>query len=273
MGISTLLPFRKIALPLFAKINPGDITIKHHYTGDSISLHSFRHKGYWFHGKKREQKSMDLFSKMISAGDTVIEIGGHIGYLSLYFASLSQGRVIVFEPGKNNLPYIRRNVAGKGNIVLIEKGAASTTGSLPFYIEALTGQNNSFVQDFERLQVNQKNAFVEAKPEEVIVEVVKLDEFIEEENVTPAFVKIDVEGFEFDVLKGLLESLRKFHPICMIEIQSHHKEILSSMLNLGYLAFNEDLLLLEDHSRIDDNTFFLHPGTHGKVIADLGIVL
>ena len=42
-----------------------------------VRLHSFRYKGYWFFGKRREQKSADLFSKLVSSGRAVFDIGGH----------------------------------------------------------------------------------------------------------------------------------------------------------------------------------------------------
>ena len=108
---------RRLILPLFAKINPGNITIRHHFTDQKFYLHSFRHKNYWVHGKKREQTTMDLFEILIDFGDTVIELGAHIGYISLYFAKLvgDNGNVVVFEPGPDNFKYLYRNVSQNKN--------------------------------------------------------------------------------------------------------------------------------------------------------------
>lgn len=48
-----MVTVRKTLLPLFERLNPGDITIRNHRTSDRLKLHSFRHKGYWFHGRRR----------------------------------------------------------------------------------------------------------------------------------------------------------------------------------------------------------------------------
>jgi len=58
--LSRVGPVRRALIPLFRWVNPGDITIRHHWTGERITLHSFRHKGYWFHGRTRERDSMAL---------------------------------------------------------------------------------------------------------------------------------------------------------------------------------------------------------------------
>jgi FkbM family methyltransferase len=74
---------------------------------------------------------------MIAPGDAVVEIGGHIGCMSLWFAECagrnSGGSVTVFEPGSNNLPYIRQNVKGVDQIKLIEKCCGDAAGTLEFF--------------------------------------------------------------------------------------------------------------------------------------------
>ena len=204
MKLYNISLLRRIFLPLLRRFNLGDITIRHHYTGDPVRLHSFRHKGYWYHGRRREQETMLLFRRLLRPGDSVIEVGGHIGYLSLYFKWLVQsGNVFVFEPGVNNLPYIRRNVLPRG-IQLVEKAVGDRNGPETFFLESLTGQNNSFVPNFKELQYNVKNAHAGGPAvTEVTVEMVRLDDFINTHSIKPELVKIDVEGFELTVLKGM----------------------------------------------------------------------
>ena len=111
---------RRAVLPLL-KWTAIDVGISHPWIPKQrIVLNSFRHKGYWFHGKAREKTSMELFAKLIAADSRVIEVGGHIGFISQYFSHLvgREGKVFVFEPGSNNLPYIRRNIAKLKNISL-----------------------------------------------------------------------------------------------------------------------------------------------------------
>jgi FkbM family methyltransferase len=230
---------RRLGLSVFARVNPGDVTIRHHYTSEPIRLHSFRHKGYWFHGRRRERAEMAAFAHFVRPGDCVLEIGGHIGYVALYFAKLvgPTGSVHVFEPGFNNLPYLRANVGPKPGVRVVAKAAGKDGGVLPLFVEDLTGQNNSLVPEFEGLAVNQRNA-VKAHVVEYPVEVVTIDSYVEETGVLPHFIKVDVEGYEWEVLCGAQESIRRAQPVMMVEVQSHRPEIAELLLDSGYRMFS-----------------------------------
>ncbi|HAX79709.1 MAG TPA: hypothetical protein DCY88_28710 [Cyanobacteria bacterium UBA11372] len=274
MKLHNIKLLRQLFLPLFSKINPGNITINHHWTGERLLLHSFKHKGYWFYGKNRERKTMELAAKLIRENDTIVEIGGHIGYLSLYFSSLVKGgKVYVFEPAYNNLPYLKENLKTKENVVVIEKGVGSCNTHLPFYVENLTGQNNSFIINFPGYQKNKENAFYQEKNDvdEILVEVVKLDDFVEQMNIVPNFIKVDVEGFEFEVIKGMLCTLENFHPILMIEVQDNFEPIYQMMKKYGYKMLDENLNIINSHERLWMNTFFLHQDAHYKILNNLNI--
>jgi hypothetical protein len=47
LGHALWLGLRKVAIGALHRFNPGDISIRHHYTSKRIRLHSFKHKGYW----------------------------------------------------------------------------------------------------------------------------------------------------------------------------------------------------------------------------------
>ena len=83
--LSRISPFRRLIIPLLRRFNIGDIRIRHHYVDRRILLHSFRHKGYWFHGRRREQETMETLQRLVKPSDCVIDVGGHIGYLTVFF--------------------------------------------------------------------------------------------------------------------------------------------------------------------------------------------
>jgi FkbM family methyltransferase len=234
---------RRVALPLLAKFGNFDVTIKHHYTGDRFRLNAFKHKGYWYLGKDRERNVMSSFERLICKGDTVIEVGGHIGYVSLFFAKLAgdTGHVFVFEPGANNLPYTTHNLRSAKNVQLIRKAVSSTAGQMPFYLEDMSGQNNSLVKDFWVLDDVAKSSFLEGKYREALVDVVTLDQFVAEKALAPAFLKIDVEGAEFDVLQGAISTIKSYKPALMLEVNVKHAEIYEFALENGYEIYNDKL--------------------------------
>jgi FkbM family methyltransferase len=227
------------------KIASRDIIIRHHFTGNLFSLNLYLHKGYWYYGKKREQTSMKRFSEIIKPGMNVLEIGGHIGYISSYFSFLvgSTGKVTVFEPGKNNLDYLRRNISysKEKNITLEEKAAGNQNCSMTFYIDPITGQNNTLIKDFEGFCRNRK---LSAQPNSIYqtdtVEVVRLDDYLRGKEL-PDFIKIDIEGYEWECLEGLKATIEKKRPFLMIEIQLNAEKILKYFKSMNYKVFNDKL--------------------------------
>lgn len=251
---------RRIIIPMLRKYNLGDISIDNYYSNMKIKLHTFQHKGYWYHGRKREEKTMKLFGQLIMKEDLVIEVGGHIGYISQYFSKLvgDNGRVIVFEPGLNNLPYILFNVQKCNNVQIVQEAISNRVGKASFYIENLTGQNNSLIKDFKGTIENKKVAFVDNNIQEVIVDTTTLDAYCLKSNITPNFIKIDIEGAENLAIKGMLNMLKEHKPILMIEIQDNYSEIFNTLKEYGYCLYNEDLKELNNYSEIHLNTFCIH---------------
>jgi FkbM family methyltransferase len=262
---------RSIGLPLLKALN-RDISIRHHWPGRKIKLNLFAHKGYWFHGRRREAEEMSAIRAMISTGDSVVEVGGHIGYITLWFAecagSATNGNVTVFEPGSNNLPYIRQNLVGVANVRLIEKGCGSAAGQLEFFEDSLTGQNNSFVSSFEGLQSNIDAApNVDVRVNKRSVEVVRLDQ--ELGNTAPDFLKVDVEGFEYPVLQGASGwyGPDRKPPIIMIEVQADHDAIGSWMHEQGYSLFDIEGHEVNTIPHSTLNLFALHREHHKAALA------
>ena len=255
--------FRRFVLPILKTFNPGKIKITHHYTRSAFFLDFFKHKGYWFHGAQREHETMNLFKRLIKSDDVIIEVGGHIGYLTSYFAMLaSKGIVYVFEPGPNNLPYLKQNIKGIKNIELIEKAVSDNNGTANFYIENLTGQNNSLISDYEFYDINKKNAFVESEKEEISVDTITLDSFCNDFSVKPDFIKIDIEGAELMALNGMLSVLQNWIPMVMVEITENWKLIYNIFKSEGYTLFNEQLQELNIEDNHIGNTFCFNLKKH-----------
>lgn len=255
---------RRIVLPALKRFSPGDITIRHHWTGDPLVLDAFRHKGYWYHGKQRERQTMLLFAELVGRGDTVIEIGGHIGYVTLHFAHLvgPGGRVVVFEPGANNLAYMKRNIAGKPWVSLVEQAVTNHDGSAQFHVENLTGQNNSLLEHYAPWQENQARAFVAGvEASTVTVACTTLDGFLRTTApLSPSLIKIDVEGAELAVLQGMAEVLSVLQVALMVEITEHASEVLALLDAAGYRVFGDARQPIRSSDTVRGNVFCIKRG-------------
>lgn len=258
---------RKIVLKLL-KLTARDIKIEHHFTKRKIMLNTYNHKGYWYYGKKSEEETIRVFEKWISKNDYVLEIGGHIGYFSTFYAHLvgNNGKVVVFEPSADNLKYLYKNIDLLGDnlskiVSVVQKGAGDVSGELDFYIDPISGQNNSFVKDFDGFKTTrEKSAETTINVKVQKVPVITLDSFYEKETTFPDFVKIDVEGFEWNVIEGFKKTIEKVKPMLMIEIQSDANKIVSYFKSIGYKVYNdkmEEIKSFEDYEKKNSpNIFF-----------------
>ena len=271
---------RKLFLPLLSKI-AFNFVMKHPWNKQvKLKLNLFMHKGYWYHKKNREKKSMLLFSSIIRKGDVVAEVGGHIGFISTYFSSLvgENGKVFIFEPGKNNLPYIRENISfdfsGKlsRRMELIEAAVSDKEGTSTLYEDSLTGQNNSLVEDFEGLKRNELFSYIETDILAREVKIVSLDNFFYLSRTDVNFIKIDIEGHEWAAIKGCAQVISKTKPAMMVEIQSCRDELFNFFESEGYILFTDSFKIHNEASELNGNIFCLHKSSHSTLINDLGLI-
>jgi FkbM family methyltransferase len=161
----------------------------------------------------------------VKPGDTVIDTGAHIGWFAVTAcrAMLGKGKVVAIEPSSENFEMLRKNVKLNGYeamCTLMQAGAGSSTGKATIYIYR-HGASDSFLKKGE-----------EGSPELKGAEEVRL---ITLDSVIPSadFIKINVEGLEYEVLKGSERLLRESHP--RLFIQFHKVATVSKADFLAYL--------------------------------------
>ena len=273
--IKELKVARRLVLPVLSKIGRRDTTISHHYTGDPIRLNCFKHRNYWYMGRRREEDTITLVENIVRPGDTCFDVGANIGYISLILAKIASasGRVFAFEPDSNNLAYLRQNVRKKTNVSIIEAGVGAEAGTLELYTEDLTGQNSSFIKDFDQLSVNAASAGVCARVRPVSVPVISLDDFVHERKLSPRFIKIDVEGFELEVLHGASVLMRDRSPVLVVEVherQENQQSVFDYLVGAGYRIFDvSTLLTLCKPQQLRANVLCLRPDLHAEILERL----
>ncbi|MCG3118713.1 MAG: hypothetical protein ALAOOOJD_00967 [bacterium] len=150
------------------------------------------------------------------SGNTVYDIGGYVGITAMFFSRAvgETGRVITFEPNPTNAAAIRQNLALNHlrNVEVIESGlgAAPETKTLVYDPnDTAAGSMNQQIQ--ARLLATQHR--------QIDITVQALDEYVAAQHLAaPDLVKIDVEGMEYDVLRGMQKMLRAPKPALFIEL-------------------------------------------------------
>jgi FkbM family methyltransferase len=136
--------------------------------------------------------------RMIEPGDVVLYCGAHHGRTVILFSHWvgKNGRVIAFEASPTNCDVLARNIAINGitNVTIERKAVGASHGRV-----RIDGVSDSTV------------IFSKQGTE---VEITCLDDYA---NLKPAFIKVDVEGFEYEVLRGARSILSK-RPKLAVEI-------------------------------------------------------
>lgn len=146
--------------------------------------------------KDEFRRSVDLYRPFISAGDLCFDIGSNIGERAEVFLALG-AKVVAFEP----LPHCAREIGPRSsnhpNLTVVQSAVGAEIGTADMVV-AKWSKVSSLAKDWVRDQDVQ---------DVIQVRVTTLDDAISSYGI-PNFCKIDVEGFELEVLKGLSQPIR-----------------------------------------------------------------
>ncbi|HVZ94002.1 MAG TPA: FkbM family methyltransferase [Phycisphaerales bacterium] len=137
----------------------------------------------------------------IRAGDTVWDIGANIGFYTDKFSAAvgERGRVVAFEPVPGCFEQLSAKVAGRGNVRLINAGLGSQSGTVTFDIGDGSVHPNARIVD----------AGATARGKSLQLPIHTGDDVLSKLGApAPNVAKVDVEGFELDVLRGMTSVLR-----------------------------------------------------------------
>lgn len=153
----------------------------------------------------------DALKKIIRPGDVFLDVGANIGYFSLLAAKFEpQSAIVAFEPVSFLFEELRKNIAVNWfkNIEAINAAAGDKEETKTIFI---SGKENLGMSSFQ-----QPENYSGMKEQ---VKTLSLDDWFVKSGLTKIdIVKIDVEGSEVSVLRGMQQLLQKFKPVILIEI-------------------------------------------------------
>lgn len=231
----------------YTKFNP-DPSSNIYHTRRGVSIRYY--PGFRKHLEPRFLDSFDqieeyhAFINLCEDKDSLIDVGAGRGLFSLGFCSLTGGTAYAFEPS----PYMREglwknvqlNPEYDVHVVPVALGAGSG--------EVDMGRNREGQLAFHK----DKQA-----TQGLTVQTESLDNYIRENDIAPDCIKIDVEGYELEVLKGALNCLRQHKPLVFLEVhieflakmETPLKDVFNCLLEKGYTVYHTNLTRVEDPVR------------------------
>jgi FkbM family methyltransferase len=152
-------------------------------------------------------------TRLARLGDTAIDVGANIGTTTLCLAHAvgSSGRVISFEPFPSNFAMLRSNVEANGlRHVDAWSLALSDRNGIGRMVEAGEQAGQAQMEDVELDSTATQSWLGQGKGQRSEVDTSTFDKWVESQQIRSVSVcKIDVEGFEEAVLKGMRDTLQK----------------------------------------------------------------
>lgn len=155
---------------------------------------------YWRPGRQRGLRRM--YAPFVTAGDLVFDIGAHVGDRTAAFSALG-ARVVALEPQADIANWLERRVGGLDGVRVIRDAVGPEPGRARLAVSGAHPTLSTLAHDWARRIGTRNPTFAAVEWNEAVeVEVTTLDELIRRFG-EPSFCKIDVEGFEAEVLAGL----------------------------------------------------------------------
>lgn len=155
---------------------------------------------YWRPGRQRGLRH--LYRDFVRPGDVVFDVGAHVGDRTAAFQALG-ARVVALEPQPGPAVWLKRIVGRREGVTILQQAVGAEIGRAQLAVSRAHPTVSTLAHGW-REQIGAANpTFSRVEWDtQIDVPVTTLDELIATYGC-PAFCKIDVEGFEADVLAGL----------------------------------------------------------------------
>lgn len=181
----------------------------------------------------REPLMTEAIQKEIKSGDIVIDIGANIGYYALLEAKLvrEEGMVYAIEPVPQNAESLRKNIKlnGYSNIEVFQIAIGGENKTDFIYVSNMRNMCSMIYHE------DRSYNYIGKTP----VTVITLDNFLEDKPY-PDLIRMDVEGYEIEIIRGMKKLLQSNKPLKLavelhfVFLKEEAKDFLNTLKNFGF---------------------------------------
>lgn len=183
--------------------------------------------------------------KLIKINETkdFIDVGGNIGLSTIGFRKLGySNRILIFEPDKNYCIKKLKKLKSKiSNIKVYDFALSNKNEKKNLYQAYFLGIKMHFLSSFSKVYllniINQVYKYFKFffKIKTQVFTLKKFDEL--KLNTRPCFIKIDVEGYDHKVIKGMTKTINKFKPLILVELNKENFSQINKILKKNYQPY------------------------------------
>ena len=177
-------------------------------------------------GDSFEPHMLDLYNVLVDKNSVVADIGANIGLASLWFSEKSE-RCYAFEPSPTTFKFLKENleVACAKNVVASNLGLGSKNENLTITFSK-SNRSGAFVSNTTKLS----GGYISED-----IKITTLDSFFKNMDDKPNFLKIDVEGYETEVIKGASDLISSCKPTVVMELNVFCLDVLHRICVPDYI--------------------------------------
>ena len=186
--------------------------------------------------KLREDRKrwVEFYQQFIKPGDLVFDVGANMGTRTKVFLELD-AKVVAFEPEKRCSDFLESDLKGEDNFTLIKAALGDKEAEAEMLLgdaHALSTLSQHWVKTTQESGRFSQHTWNERQH----VRVTTLDNVIQKFGV-PSFIKIDVEGYEFEVLSGLTYPIPCISIEFAVEVIENTYKCIEYMNSLSNVSF------------------------------------
>ena len=197
--------------------------------GRRVSEHAYLiYKNYF-------ETDIEHLKHLVRPGTTVLDIGANIGFFTNIFSQwvTNRGHVIAIEPEPCNVAALKRSIARTrtSNVEIIQAAVAEIEGNLFLSINPMNPADHRLGD------------------EGIPISAVTIDGLMRERGwPLVSLINIDLQGAEPRAIAGGLETISRFHPAIILEVDDHalrdagfgSNELIDSLRSLGYVMYSRE---------------------------------
>gem|GEM_PF-695136 len=221
---------------------PRTLRGKWHGYRMTVDLRNWSERHTYFLARFYDLPTQLLLRWVLRSGDTLVDVGANIGMITLLAARLvgSNGRVFAFEPNQTAVTRLREVIAENQleNVTIHSVGLSDEVGDRTLTVfDRHSGSGTLAPISWEH------DGHVTDRQ---VVPVARGDDLLPSRLEHPVVIKVDVEGYECRVIRGLERTIRCFRPMVLTEALpgflaragSSLEELYSLMTQFGYCGYS-----------------------------------